>query len=100
MKIAIFTKIAKPLLNDMQTFNWLVERGFIRESKKHKFGWIGNVKTKIDYCSDDFMMNRVTAMQTFDYIATPRILRNPAKKKRNELGRYITKRRFRKVTGN
>jgi hypothetical protein len=100
MKIAIFTKVACEMLNDIPNFNRFVSRSFNKEKEKYRLGWIGNVTMQIDFCGDDFLFNRKTVLQTFDYIPTPRFMRRPAKIKRNCLGRYITKSRYRKVTGN
>ena len=89
MKIGVFFKVANQLLNDPKTFEDYTKNKEIKHLGKFKHGWVGNRKMEIEIDGDDFIRNCQTVRITYDYIKTPRILRNPKKKQRNFLNRYL-----------
>ena len=89
MKIGVFFKVSNHLLNDQLAFEGYTKNKLTKHLGKFKHGWVGNRKMEIGLEGKDFIRNCQTVSITFDYIKTPRILRNPKKKQRNFLNKYL-----------
>ena len=90
MKKVIKLKIAAQMFNDVAFLSdYLIRHVKKVVDSECKYGWRGPIEVKQVCDEDSFLRNIKPLMVSFDYIPTPRILRNPAKKKRPFLNRYL-----------
>ena len=91
MKKVIKLKIASQMFNDVAFLSDYLARHVKRVvDSECKYGWRGPIEVKqVFFEAEGFVNNIKPLLVTFDYIPTPRILRNPAKKKRTILKRHI-----------
>jgi hypothetical protein len=91
MKKVIKLKIAAQMFNDVA----FVSDYLVRHVKKVvdsecKYGWRGPIEVKqVFFEAEEFVNDIKPLLVTFDYIPTPRILRNTPKKKRKLINKYL-----------
>jgi hypothetical protein len=90
MKKVIKLKIAAQMFNDVAFLSdYLIRHVKKVVDSECKYGWRGPIEVKQICDEDSFLRNIKPLMVSFDYIPTPRILRNTPKKKRPFLNRYL-----------